>query len=371
MPGAAIEQTRASRATIGGAELIAFAGCNYLGLAHDPRVLACVREAAGRFGLSTSASRETSGNTPVHEQLEMELVRFIADVPPGPVGGVLVPDGYTANLAAAQGLVGRCGYAIVDRRAHASLADAARCAGMTVECFEHLDANAARRALGRLGGPAVVMTDGVFTTDGSVAPVADLLDALRDGDTLLIDDCHGFCVLGGGRGVCADHGLDPAALRDRLVITTTLAKGLGGGGGIVIADAGMIDRIRAQAHAYVCTTPISPIVAAGTLRALEIVREEPERIVRLSENARRLRVAMGEPIGDDRAAVPICARPVASESEGSALFARLRDAGVFVPLMAYPGGPTPWYLRASVTSEHTAEEIDCLALAMSAFSGGC
>ena len=131
MPGAAIAQIRADRATIDGADLIAFAGCNYLGLAHDARVLEAVRDASHRFGLSSSASRETSGNTPAHEELERGLVDFIAGHEVrtrGEIAGVLVPDGYTANLAAAQGLSDRHPLALVDRRAHASLADAARCA---------------------------------------------------------------------------------------------------------------------------------------------------------------------------------------------------------------------------------------------------
>jgi 7-keto-8-aminopelargonate synthetase-like enzyme len=356
MPGASIQQQAANRVVIDGARLVAFAGCNYLGLAHDPRVLEAARDATEQYGLSTSASRETSGNTPVHEALERALIEFIGGGTP--LDGVLVPDGYTANLAAAQALAATHPLAVVDERAHASLPDAASCAGMRIARYAHSDPASLAGVLAHAGGPAVVMTDGVFTADGGVAAVEDLLSALRAGDRLLIDDCHALGVLGdGGQGVCAHLGVPVS----RVVLTTTLAKGLGGGGGIVISDRGLIGRVRTASHAYICTTPVSPIVAAGTLRALQVLIAEPDRVARLRTNARLLGEAMHT--GNARE-TPICALPVRGLKTGERIAAALRDAGLFVPLMAYPGGPTPWYLRASVTSEHTAGDLALLARCM-------
>lgn len=389
MPGGAVIQSTARRSVIGGDSLIAFAGCNYLGLAHDARVLEAARAAADRFGLSTSASRETSGNTTIHEQLERAAFAFIAGdeqredakraagrdagrasgQAAGALDCLLVPDGYTANLAAAQGLVKTHKIAVVDARAHASLADAGRCAGMDVKTFRHGDAADLAGVLGELSGPAVVMTDGVFTTDGRIAALGDLLAALRAGDRLLVDDCHGLGVIGpGGRGSCAHGGVDLGSV----VLTSTLAKGIGGGGGVVIAERELIGWMRRCAHAYVCTTPVSPLVAAGTLRAIEILELEPERVARLADRARALRSAMrtGEDhLGDDGsgaggAAVPIAAFPVADEGAGRHIADTLRRAGLYVPVMAYPGGPSPWYLRASVSSEHTRDDLERLAECM-------
>ncbi len=365
MPGAIIEQQHANRMHVNGRDLVAFAGCNYLGLAHDPRVLEAVRDATGRYGLSTSASRETSGNTPAHQELESRIASFLAGDGTHGTAGLLVPDGYTANLAAAQVLAASHHTAVIDARAHASLGDAARCAGMDVRFFGHMDADDLSRELASVHGPALVMTDGVFTADGAVAPVRSIMSVLRDGDRLLIDDCHAFAVLGGGRGLCAQLGIDLQSERDRIVVTTTLAKGLGGGGGVVVGDAGLIESARRCAHAYVCTTPVSPIVACGTLAAFEILRSEPERVERLARNAGLLRLGMhAEPDGDPALPVPICARPVTDAESGERIAAILRERGVFVPLMAYPGGPSPWYLRASVTSEHTARDIELLGAAI-------
>jgi len=361
MPGASIRQRTATRITIDGAELVSFAGCNYLGLAHDPRVLQAVVDATSHYGLSTSASRETSGNTPAHETLERRLVEFISDGLAG-TDGVLVPDGYTANLAAAQALAASHTTAVVDRRAHTSLSDAAECAGMRVTHYAHNDVADLRQVLSKITSPAVVMTDGVFTADGGIAPIRQLLVALRPGDRLLIDDCHGLGVLGEkGQGSCAHAGVPI----DRAVFTSTLAKGIGGGGGIVIADPPLIDRVRTRAHAYICTTPVSPLVASGTLCALDVLESEPNRLGRLRANARTLASAMGcEP---ESIPAPICALPVESEATGERIARSIIDAGLFVPLMKYPGGPAPWYLRASVTSEHTAHDLARLAECMEGF----
>lgn len=357
MPGFSIRQQTANRIAIDGVPLVSFAGCNYLGLAHDARVLDAVRDATTRYGLSTSASRETSGNTPIHETLERTLIEFLGGTDSAS-DGVLVPDGYTANLAAAQALSPTHHTAVIDERAHASLADAASCAGMRIARYKHADAEDLARVLASTEDRAVVMTDGVFTTDGRVAPIRELLAALRAGDRLLIDDCHGLAVLGDrGQGLCAHAGVPVADI----VLTTTLAKGLGGGGGIVIADRTLINRVREHAHAYICTTPVSPLVAAGTMRALEILRDEPDRLRRLTENARLLRIALDSERADP---TPICALPVADRETGERFASAIRDAGLYVPLMAYPGGPTPWYLRASVTSEHTEADLEMLTICM-------
>ncbi len=354
MPGERIVQDEAAYARVDGERLVCFAGCNYLGLAHEPRVREAVIAAAGEYGVSTSASRETSGNTPIHEALEAAVADFISC---GRGDGLLLPDGYTANLAALQGLEETHSFAVVDSRAHRSLFDAARLAGLPVVTYPHRDVDALAGLLADLRGRAAVLTDGVFAADGAVAPLVGVLGVLRPGDVLLVDDCHGFCVLGdGGRGTCDALGI---RLDGRVVVTTTLAKGLGCGGGVVVGEGTLIERIRARSTAYICTTPTSPLVASAGLAAIGLVRDEPGRVSRLQWNA----VLLGDACGVDKAdgrATPISAFTPPTGVSGPAMAGVLRRSGVYVPWVRYPGGPGAVYFRASVTSAHTAEQIELL-----------
>lgn len=348
----------ATSGELAGRRLTVFAGCDYLGLAHDPTVLAAVRDALATHGLSASASRCTSGNTKPHEHLERELASFL-----GQAHALLTPDGYIANLVGAQALAGDHRVALLDERAHLSLRDAARCAGMEVETYRHLDAaDACARAASLAGRGVVVMTDGVFAADGSIAPVDRLLAGLpARGARLLVDDCHAFCVLGDhGRGSSSHFGLDDP----RIVVTTTLAKGLGCAGGVVTGEPDVIDRAR-RASAFVCTTPAAPALAEGARAALDIMRRETLRFERLGRNIRLVRGALRAcGLHAHDAPVPVFAIDLGRPGATRALSASLLDAGFFVPVVAYPGGPSREYLRLSVNSEHTPEQIDRLAFGL-------
>ena len=162
MPRLSVSQASPTSAVIGGRSVISFGGCNYLGLAHHPDVHAALIEALGQFGLSTSASRETTGNTTAHDQLEAAACRFL-----GFPAAVVVPDGYTANLAIAQVLAPSHPIALVDRRSHKSIREAIAGAGSTLIEYDHRDARHAAQLVERYKGEGVsVFTDGVFTADG-------------------------------------------------------------------------------------------------------------------------------------------------------------------------------------------------------------
>ena len=355
-----LESSSATTAVYQGRRLILFAGCNYLALAHHPAVLHAARDALARFGLSASASRETTGNTAPHHELEQRVTRFC-----GFESGLLVPDGYIANLAAMQGLVAAgCGHAILDERAHASLADAARMAGLHLSRFRHLDAQHAADILAHTPARAVIMTDSVFAADGSVAPCADLASILRPGDRLLLDDCHGFCVLGrSGRGAADAYDLP----RHNLVVTTTLAKGLGCAGGMVMADQRLIDTCRRHATAYVCTTPASPILAAAAIAALDLLADDPRLHDSLRDNIARMTEALrAAGITPSSHRTPIFAFTVGTDPQAMrTLHRRAWDSGLWLPLVEYPGGPSETYFRLSVTAAHTAEQIDTLRTTLS------
>lgn len=338
--------------------LLSFGGCDYLGLAHHPAVVAAAREAMSLYGISTTASRVTTGNTVAHNRLEDDVARLLNQP-----AAVVVPEGYTANLALAQALSRRVRVALIDERAHRSLPDAAVAGGLRIVRYSHGDAADAARRLAELGRePAAILTDGVFTADGAVAPVRELLHTLRTHeDLLVVDDCHGVGVLGEGRGTCKYLGVsDP-----RLVLTTTLAKGIGCYGGAVAGQVAMVDEVRRHATAFICTTPVPPAIASAASAAIRVLEHDRLRHVALMENARRLRQAVrsvGVQVGEQP--TPIVAFVTKDEAAMERLHAALLDEGILAPLIRYPGGPAERYFRLTVTAEHTGEQIERLREAM-------
>lgn len=362
MPATPIAACDATTVTLtDGRVLLSFGGCNYLGLANHPAVIGAVLQATSRYGLSSTASRETTGNAASHELLEAELSQFL-----GVERALLVPDGYLANVAACQGAAGTVTDAVIDERGHASLRDAAYAAGLPVSRYRHRSAESLRRVLADLRpGSAIVLTDGVFTADGAPAPIDKILDALGPEDFLVVDDCHGLGVAGPeGRGSVAAAGL-----RDkRIVITSSLAKGLGCAGGVVAGAGGAIARC-ARSTGYFCTTPIAPAVAEGTRAALSVLRAEPWRVERLAANASRLRTHLhGLGLVDPPAppCSPVVAFTVGARAEMERVASSLVARGFRAPLIAYPGGPAEAYFRLTVNAEHSPEQIDALARALEA-----
>ncbi len=332
-----------------GRELVFFGGCDYLCLSQHPSVIEAMRAGAARWGASAGASRTTTGNHPEHASLEREVAAFL-----GVEAALLLPDGYTANMAACQALrfLG-VDIARAHPRAHPSLTDAARSAGL----------GSARWESGGTAGLAQgVLTDGVFTGDGSIAPVRALVDSLGASDRLIVDDCHGFAVLGaGGRGTCNEAGVRDA----RVIITTTLAKGLGAAGGVVAGAWEVVEAAR-RTSAFVCTTPIGPALAGAARAALRVLGAEPERVARLRTNSALLRAAIRAASVDIAdATTPVGVIPYEGDRPDEAYDA-MRCAGVLAPVIRYPGGPSPWYFRLAAMSEHTERDFEHLTRALRA-----
>ncbi len=362
MPRIPIEANTASTVTVQGRELVAFGGCNYLGLGHHPDVKAAVVRAMGYLGITTSASRETSGNTLEHEKLEAELAAFL-----GMQGAILMPEGYTANLALAQALGSPAaarsddvGVAVIDEKSHRSIRNAVEAAGFTVADFEHLNAADAMRVVRRHPGRRICLwTDGIFAADGAISPLPELLAALpANNSSMVVDDCHGFCVLGArGRGTLEHFGLkDP-----RIIWTSTLAKGLGCYGGAIAGSRELVDLVRFEAGIYKGTTPVPPILAHAGREALRVIDREPGLVKALEANVRRVRRslnAMGLVVEDS--ASPVMTFVLDSAERMRAFYERLLEGGVFIPLIDYPNGPAPLYFRLSVCAMHTPEQIDHL-----------
>ena len=338
----------------GSVDYLSFGGCNYLGLAHHPDVLKAAQEAIDLYGLSSSASRETTGNARPHARLESELAAFC-----GFNSALLVPDGYTANLAALQGLQSLgVRHALIDARAHASLKDAATLAGMQTHLFDHLDASHAQALLESQTEPVVLLTDSVFTTDGGIAPARELLNMLGSTDWLLLDDCHGFGVLGDhGRGIANYLNIQSK----QLIITTTLAKGLGCAGGVVMGSPFPIESARETSIAYRCTTPASPPLVAAGLKALHLIETDDRLHTNLHRNIGLVQQALRTldlPTHDLPTA--IFAFTIGDESNMNSIEQYMLKQGIILPLMQYPNGPAPIYFRFSINASHTPAQIQRL-----------
>ena len=355
-----IESSRGSTVVLDGRELDYFGGCGYLGLAHHPRVVEALAEGLRRHGVSAGASRETTGNTRAHEGLESDLARHL-----GCEAALLLPEGYTANFAAAQSLAQEHSVALVDERSHPSLFDAARNAQLELQSIPHGDGVALRRALAYCGSRrAVVMTDSVFPSRGVVAPLAEWAELARGhGGTLLVDDCHGTGVLGpSGRGA-----LEQAAIGgEHVLLTSTLSKALGCYGGFIAGTRAQIERVQRRSSVYVGTTPIPPAIAEAARAALEVAFGDGERVAQLRANIAVFRAGLERlGLGRAREELPVFSFALESAERMLELEAGLREDGILAPYIRYPGGPAAGNFRIVVTAAHSLAQIERLLDALS------
>lgn len=341
-----------------GRKLAYFAGCDYFRLGSHLEVLAAVRDTLEHAGLNTAASRKTTGNHALYEQLETQLARF-AGVPTA----TLVASGYTTNLAVAQALAGEFTLALIDERAHVSLQDATPFLGCRVVTFAHRDPRAAAHALNRSRtcGRVLLLTDGHFSHSGEIAPLDAYLRELPARVTLLVDDAHGFGILGkNGRGTPEQLGLKPTA---RLLQTITLSKALGAYGGAILGSRELRTRILERSHLFAGNTPLPLPLAQAALTALEILRAHGGKLRRhLHFNASYIKAALcetGLPLHDGPG--PIIALHPRNPRDAAQLTRALLDAGVYPPHIKYPGGPRDGYFRFVISSEHTPAQLDALA----------
>ncbi|MBM3877807.1 MAG: aminotransferase class I/II-fold pyridoxal phosphate-dependent enzyme [Verrucomicrobia bacterium] len=338
-----------------GREFAYFGGCDYLRMSGHPSVLRALQDGAKAGGLNVAASRKTTGNHGLYELLERECARFF-----GAERAVLLPNGYLTNLAVAQALAGRFTHVLLDARAHASLLDAAPAFSARVAGFPHRNPAGLGHALKRLGRAAkpVVLTDGVFGHDGSVAPLASYLALLPRDGCILVDDAHGAGVVGRrGRGT---PELEKVS-RERVIQTITFSKAFGVFGGAVLASRDVCAQIVARSRAWTGCTPLPLPVAAAALASLKTLRADDSRRVRLAGITRFVKARLkpaGLEIPDTPASI-IAITPTATRHTRR-LSQQLVAAGVFPSLIRYPGGPEGGYFRFALSSEHTLEQLAAL-----------
>ena len=339
-----------------GRRLIYFGGCDYFRLASHPDVLRALHEGADRFGLNVAASRTTTGNHALFVRLEKVLAKFF-----GVERAALFSSGYTTNLAFTQTYAGRFTHALIDERTHHSPRDAASFLSCPLRPFRHRDVKHLRQELRACGKSArpLIITDGLFSHDGSTAPLTEYLAALPHRGMLLVDDAHGAGTLGRtGRGTPEVCGVrDP-----RLVQTISLSKAFGVYGGAVLGSAAVIEAIQSRSHIFIGNTPPPLPLVNATLQSLQILRSDRSLRQRLHANITRLKTtlrAAGLETPDNLsplvAVVPRTARHAARTAQ------ELRGAGIYPPLIHYSGGLPHGYFRLAISSEHTAAQLDTLA----------
>ncbi len=347
------------RVRVGGREVRCFSSNDYLGLAADPRLAEAAAEAARRWGSGAGASRLITGTLGLHAELEEDLAAL-----KGFGHAVLFNSGYQANLGLLTAL-GRGGVIFSDALNHASIVDGCRLARARVEVYRHADpADLARRLERHAGEPRkVVVTDGVFSMDGDLAPLPEILEAARaHGALVVVDDAHATGVVGGGRGTLHHFGVEG----DDLVVMGTLGKALGVFGAFAACAGPVRDLLVNRARSLIYTTALPPPVLGAARAALQVLRDEPERVERLRARVRRLREGLrGAGFAVDDHPTPIV--PVVLGSNGAALAwaQALWDRGFWVHPIRPPTVPQGTSrLRITVSSEHDPADVDALVEAL-------
>jgi 8-amino-7-oxononanoate synthase len=335
-------------------DLLDLAGNDYLGLARDKRVAGAAAAATLRWGSGSTGSRLVTGSTELHAELEYELARFC-----GTQAALVFSSGFAANLGAVTALAGD-GAIVSDAYVHASLIDGCRLSRANVAVVGHGDTDAVKHALAtRRTEQALVVTDAVFSVDGDLAPLPALAQACRAHNAaLLVDDAHGFGVLGeGGRGAVADAGLigEPD-----VVTTVTLSKALGAQGGAVLGPRRVIRHLVESARSFIFDTGLAPGSTAAALAALHVLADEPER----PQRVRAVAVALAERLKDagltvstpDAAVISVQAPSPEAAVEWAG---QCRAAGVWVGCFRPPSVPDKVSrLRLTVRADLTDGEID-------------
>ncbi|MDE2278711.1 MAG: 8-amino-7-oxononanoate synthase [Xanthomonadaceae bacterium] len=347
----------------GGRRLLGFCSNDYLGLSQHPQVIAALRRAAADEGVGSGSAHLICGHRREHAQLEEMLAEWT-----GRERALLFSTGYMANLGTMQALLARGDVCVQDKLNHACLLDGAQLAGAELKRYPHGDVEAAARQLqGRPQAAALLATDGVFSMDGDVAPLAELAAlCIRERATLMVDDAHGLGVLGAeGAGSVQAAGLGQ---REVPVLMATLGKALGCSGAFVAGSAALIDGLVQFARPYVYTTAMPPALAAAACAAVEIARGEHGRREKLQALIARFRAGaaqLGLPLMASHSAI----QPLRMGDAQAALDAAraLEQRGLLVTAIRPPTVPPGQArLRVTLSAMHEDEHVDQLLEALGA-----
>ena len=356
-----IDSPQGAQVRIDGRALRNFSSNDYLGLANDRRLCEAAHHAIAEYGVGTGASALVSGHQRLHQRAEERFAAFT-----GLPRAMLFGNGYLANLGILTALADREAHIFSDELNHACLIDGARLARSQVSVYPHADVGALAEGLAASRAPVrIVATDAVFSMDGDVAPLPQLLELCERYDAwLVIDDAHGIGVLGArGRGSLEHFGLGSP----RIVLMATLGKALGGYGAFVAGDANVIEWMVQRARTYIYSTALPPAEAAVAVRAMELVDEDPSLLARLRSRVAQLQRGLLAR-GFRGATTGTAIQPIILGSAGVAVdvSALLAQLGFFVPAIRPPTVPDGTSrLRISVSAAHEASDVEALLSALS------
>ncbi len=351
-----LESPQGPRVRLAGRDYLNFCSNDYLGLAAHPAVVEAFRRAAAEYGVGSGASHLVCGHCAPHRALEEALAQFT-----GRPRALLFSSGYAANTGVLTALLRRGDHVFEDRLNHASLLDGGLYSGARFRRFPHNDVEVLERQLKAAGGPRLVAVDGVFSMDGDTAPLRELAAlCTREGAWLMVDDAHGFGVMGergAGSTEAAGLGADEVP-----VLMATLGKALGTAGAFVAGSDLLIESLIQQARNYIYTTAQPPAVAAATLAALGLLGEEGWRRDHLADLRARFRreaSRLALPLmPSDSAIQPLL---VGDAGRAVALSDRLRERGLLIGAIRPPTVPAGTArLRITLTAAHSVDQVEQL-----------
>lgn len=342
-----------------GRPFLSFCSNDYLGLANHPALVEAASQGAGRYGVGAGASHLVSGHFAPHHRLEEELAAFV-----GLPRALLFSGGYMANVGVVTALVGRGDTVFADKLNHASLNDAMVLSRAHVRRYPHLDLAALEKALAETApGRKLVVSDAVFSMDGDVAPVNELLALCERHDAwLLLDDAHGFGVLGEeGRGSLSHFGVRSP----RIVYMATLGKAAGVFGAFVAGGSELVEGLIQNARSYIYTTAMPPLLACALSASLKLIAGDDWRRQRLRELVARLRAWRPRRWRLMDSDTPIQPLLIGGNEETLAVSEGLLERGILVPAIRPPTVPKGRArLRISLSASHSPEDVDRLLVAL-------
>ena len=352
---------------VDGKLMLTFCSNDYLGLANHPAVIRAFQQAANEYGVGSGAAHLVNGHSRPHQALEEALAVFT-----GRERALLFSTGYMANLGVANALLERHDTLYQDRLNHASLLDAGLLSGVKMVRYPHNDmTHLQSRLAAQTSGQKMILTDGVFSMDGDVAPMRKLADVAAAHDAwLMVDDAHGFGVLGeNGAGLLEAEHLNST---DVPILMATLGKALGTAGAFVAGSHDLIEYLIQTARTWIFTTAQPPAVAAATLASLQIVQNEPERRAHLHALIRQFReraMQLGLPLMDSATAIqPIL---IGSSAQAVALSRQLEAQGIWVAAIRPPTVPQHTArLRVTLSAAHTVADVERLLAALTGWNQG-
>jgi glycine C-acetyltransferase len=353
---------QSTRMSVDGREVLLFAGSNYLDLAHHPEVVEATARAATQLGCASGGSRLISGNLEIHETLEAELAEFLETE-----AALVFNTGYMANLGVIPALAGRGDVIVSDSLSHASIIDGCRLSRAETRVFPHSDLDALETVLRDVASSrrrVLVVVDGVYSMDGDIAPLGELVPLVkRWGADVLVDDAHGTGTLGAmGRGTAELCGVS-----DQVdVVLGTLGKSLGSFGAFVAGSHALRELLVNVARSFIFSCALAPPQVAAACAALAVVQSEPWRRKRLSDNASRLRERLADyEISTAPSSTHIVPVVIGGNDATMQICERLLENGVFAQGIRHPSVPEgSARLRLTPMATHTDDEIDTVAAAV-------